>query len=144
MFQPSKILLEESKKTSKHIVYLLSSTTTKRTYVGYTVDIERRLRQHNGIIKGGAKYTKNGRPWIVSAIVEGFPNKTTALQFEWRAHHPTKYIRSYLRRQRFASNTERRLACFEKIFEMERFTSKCIPTKELQDLQIRRDIKTKE
>lgn len=31
-------------------------------YTGITNDINRRLRQHNGEIQGGAKYTKNKRP----------------------------------------------------------------------------------
>lgn len=34
-------------------------------YCGITKDIERRLKQHNGIIKGGAKYTRGRRPCIV-------------------------------------------------------------------------------
>ena len=36
----------------KYYVYLLKSTVSNRTYVGYTVNIKRRLRQHNGEIKG--------------------------------------------------------------------------------------------
>ena len=31
-------------------------------YCGITKDIERRLKQHNGKIKGGAKYTRSKRP----------------------------------------------------------------------------------
>lgn len=31
-------------------------------YCGITTDIERRLNQHNGRIKGGAKYTRSRRP----------------------------------------------------------------------------------
>ena len=31
-------------------------------YCGITTNIERRLKQHNGIIKGGAKYTRGRRP----------------------------------------------------------------------------------
>lgn len=37
----------------------------KRTYVGSTNNIERRLRQHNGEIVGGGKYTAKGRPWVL-------------------------------------------------------------------------------
>ena len=69
-------------------VYLLTSTTTNRTYIGYTIDPHRRLRQHNGEIKGGAKATRNGRPWKLMVAVTGFPSKTLALQYEWRNHHP--------------------------------------------------------
>ena len=31
-------------------------------YCGITKDVNKRLRQHNGIIKGGAKYTRGRRP----------------------------------------------------------------------------------
>jgi len=31
-------------------------------YCGITIDIERRLKQHNGEIRGGAKYTRSKRP----------------------------------------------------------------------------------
>ena len=31
-------------------------------YTGVTTDISRRLDQHNGIIKNGAKYTRNRQP----------------------------------------------------------------------------------
>ena len=40
-----------------YIVYLLINTSNQYTYLGITNNSERRLRQHNGILKGGAKYT---------------------------------------------------------------------------------------
>jgi structure-specific endonuclease subunit SLX1 len=40
------------------IVYLLKNTHTKYTYLGITNNSPRRIRQHNGEIKGGAKYTR--------------------------------------------------------------------------------------
>ena len=64
-------------------VYLLLSNTGL-TYVGATVDLDHRLRQHNGEIKGGAKATSvcpGG--WIRVAHVEGFADAAAALQFEW-------------------------------------------------------------
>lgn len=39
-------------------VYLLKNTSNKRTYLGITNNTTRRLRQHNGELKGGARYTK--------------------------------------------------------------------------------------
>lgn len=36
-----------------------------RTYVGITVDLERRVEQHNGEQPGGAKSTRAGRPWAL-------------------------------------------------------------------------------
>lgn len=68
-------------------VYLIMSTCG-RTYVGATVDLERRLRQHNGVIKGGAKYTTarvaQGQSWSLVCYVSGFKNWRTCLRFEWR------------------------------------------------------------
>ena len=44
----------------------------------------RRLRQHNGECKGGAKYTHTSRPWKIYGYVRGFgENKSMVLKFEW-------------------------------------------------------------
>jgi structure-specific endonuclease subunit SLX1 len=70
-------------------VYLLLATPLRdATYVGATVDLDRRLRQHNKEIKGGAHATgikvAKGCTWIRAAHVSGFPDWQAALQFEWR------------------------------------------------------------
>jgi len=46
--------------------YLLTSLNAghkHKTYVGFTVNPKRRLRQHNGSIQGGATKTSKCRPW---------------------------------------------------------------------------------
>ena len=43
---------------SNYIIYLLYNTSNNCTYVGITTNKQRRLRQHNGELVGGAKYTK--------------------------------------------------------------------------------------
>ena len=59
-----------------------------KTYAGVSPDPVRRLRQHNGEISGGAKYTRKGGPgWKHKCIVEGFKCKRDALQFEWAVKH---------------------------------------------------------
>lgn len=78
---------------NNHYCYILENTLShcsNRTYNGYTVNLQRRLRQHNGEIKGGAKYTtRHGMGgWKYLVIVAGFPTMVNALQCEWRIKHP--------------------------------------------------------
>ena len=40
-----------------------------RTYTGITTDLSRRLRQHNGELRGGARATRHGGPWHVLCTV---------------------------------------------------------------------------
>lgn len=63
----------------KWSVYLL--TSGKRTYVGSTTDIIRRLRQHNGEIVGGARSTR-GAKWQMVGYVYGFENRSDACRWE--------------------------------------------------------------
>lgn len=62
------------------------------TYNGFTNNLERRLRQHNCIIKGGAKCTSGRGPWEYLAIItsddESF-TKRRALSLEWHIKYPT-------------------------------------------------------
>lgn len=45
---------------------MIQSSKTGIIYTGITTDIQRRLRQHNGqMVRGGAKCTRSGRPWIL-------------------------------------------------------------------------------
>ncbi len=62
--------------------YLLADYDDQRTYIGATIDPDRRLEQHNGQRGGGAKATR-GRAWYRVALVSGFPDERAALQFEW-------------------------------------------------------------
>ena len=51
-------------------------------YCGITVDIERRLKQHNGIIPGGSKYTRSRRPCTI-IYKESFCNRSLASKKEY-------------------------------------------------------------
>ncbi|XP_065196322.1 structure-specific endonuclease subunit SLX1 homolog [Sycon ciliatum] len=85
-----------SKESSFHGCYLLVATSARskgRTYIGYTVNPTRRIKQHNsGSQYGGAKRT-SGREWDMVLIVFGFPNNTYALQFEWAWQNPRRSLR---------------------------------------------------
>ncbi len=45
-----------------YIVYILKSLVAQKTYVGFTNDLERRIKQHNS---GKSYYTKRYKPWEV-------------------------------------------------------------------------------
>jgi hypothetical protein len=51
-------------------------------YVGCTTDLIRRIRQHNGIIKGGGIYTSQHRPWLMVAIHGPYYGQSEALKAE--------------------------------------------------------------
>lgn len=70
------------------ICYILKSKISNRTYIGSTMNIKRRLRQHNGLIKGGAKATHHMRPYEIICILTGFKDFNTALKCEWLIKHP--------------------------------------------------------
>ena len=58
------------------------------TYAGVSPEPTRRLRQHNGEISGGAKYTTSKGPgWKHLCIVSGFQDKIQSMQFEWAVKH---------------------------------------------------------
>ena len=104
-------------------VYLLVSSDNA-TYVGATVDLNRRLRQHNKEIKGGAHATgvkvAKGEIWTRAAHVSGFPDWPAALQFEWR----WKQISRKMPANMFP--LKRRMDALKELLALERPTSKAI------------------
>ena len=44
----------------------------------------RRWMQHNSVLRGGAKYTKKKCNWYPICIIDGFRNKSEAMQCEWK------------------------------------------------------------
>lgn len=111
-------------------VYLLTSTNNA-TYVGATIDLDRRLRQHNKEIKGGAHATSNkvlkGETWTRALHVEGFPDWPAALQFEWRF----KQLSRKLPQKMYP--LERRIRALKMLLELEQSTSKAIPYSEWEN-----------
>ncbi|CAN4080605.1 unnamed protein product [Withania somnifera] len=71
------------KKRSSWCVYLILSTNPPiKTYVGVTTNFSRRLKEHNGELKGGAKASRLGRPWICACLIRGFKGRSEACAFE--------------------------------------------------------------
>lgn len=107
-------------------VYFIESTNGS-TYIGATVNLERRIRQHNKEIKGGAIATSNkvlnGEVWSYVCYVENFPNYNEALKFEWR----WKQISRILQKKNPKQNPrEKRLEALQILLDLERPTSKAI------------------
>ena len=104
-----------------YFVYLLLASDNS-TYLGATIDLDRRLRQHNKEIKGGAFITGNkvlkGEIWIRVAHVEGFPDWQSALQFEWRWKQLSRKI------DRSLKPLHRRMSALKQLLTLERPTSK--------------------
>ena len=87
---------EANNEAREFFVYLLESSSKCATYVGATVNLERRLRQHNKELSGGAHATgakvTRGETWRRACHVTGFPTWQAALQFEWRFKQLTRRI----------------------------------------------------
>ena len=77
----------EKKKEQETFIYILkSSTHPNKSYVGVTNSLPRRLRQHNGQLSGGARFTRAYRPWGFCAIFV-VANRHDALSIEWKIKH---------------------------------------------------------
>ena len=105
-------------------VYLLESTSNA-TYIGATVDLDRRLRQHNKEIKGGAHATSikvgKGESWTRRCYVKNFPDWKAALQFEWA----WKFYSRKLSKSLFPM--DRRTQALNTLLSLDKPTSKSIP-----------------
>jgi predicted GIY-YIG superfamily endonuclease len=72
-------------------VYVIQSEQPRRSrgkkrpgffYVGSTTDPARRIRQHNGEIQGGGRYTSKHRPWKPRALFGPYDNRSDAFKAE--------------------------------------------------------------
>jgi len=62
--------------------YLIYSELKNRTYIGFTNNLQNRIKQHNGILSGGAKATTLANDWKYIKIIES-SDKKSALSLEW-------------------------------------------------------------
>ena len=100
-------------QNSEWVFYIIKNKNA--TYAGVSPTPKKRLRQHNGEIKGGAKYTTSkGAGWDHICLVEGFQDKIQALQFEWAVKHAPP---------RNAGGIENRIKKLYAICSKERWTS---------------------
>ena len=109
---------------SNFYVYLLyaNASAGQQTYVGATVDLDHRLRQHNKEIKGGAVATSikvaRGETWRRHCYVSGFPTWQAALQFEWR------WKQLHRKLPRTQTPLENRMKALQLLLSLDRPTSK--------------------
>lgn len=83
-------------KATKYYCYFLGQHNNwpGQTYNGYTVNLSRRLRQHNGEIKGGAWATtaKDKGAWSFIAVLtsDSWTSISRAMACEWNCRYPTR------------------------------------------------------
>lgn len=95
------------------------------TYVGASVNVDRRLKQHNREIQGGAKATGRCEHWERVCHVLGFPDERSALQFEWAWKYISRKING-------TSPLERRSHALVQLLNQEKSTSKAKPFSEYE------------
>lgn len=104
--------------------YLLMTSSGQATYVGATIDPDRRLEQHNGKRSGGARATgiqvARGEEWRRICVISGIPEWRSALQIEWRWKHLSRQDKS-------RSALHRRLRALHTLLSMEKPTQTAIP-----------------
>ena len=91
-------------------LYLLENSYNKKTYLGVSTDVVRRIRQHNNEICGGAKYTKINKEeglWFPKVIINDL-SKIQALSFE-------RTIKNMRRSGRGKTPFDRRLYLIKKV-----------------------------
>lgn len=103
---------------TNYYCYLLKNDTNNKTYNGFTINLEHRLRQHRGYLTGGAKATKGNTTWEIYAYVTGFTDKINALQCEWRI----KYPKNKKRTKEF-TGIEGRLNGLSHVLSLDKWTS---------------------
>ena len=105
--------------------YLLY-TEKEQTYIGATVDLDHRLRQHNKEITGGARATgirvAQGLVWKRVCYLTNLPEWRTALQIEWRWKQLGRTQCSHIR-----NPIDRRLHSLYRLLTLDKPTSKGIP-----------------
>ena len=83
-------------KETKYYCYFLGqhNNWSGQTYNGYTVNLSRRLRQHNGEIKGGAWATtakdKGAWSFIAALTSDSWTSVSRAMACEWNCRYPTR------------------------------------------------------
>ena len=126
--EPIEPIVDSDKKNKKYYVYILESSDCKATYVGATVDLNHRLRQHNKELAGGAHATSvkvaQGCTWNRICFIQGFPDWPAALQFEWRLKQISRIL---LKTNKADAPIQRRIQALHQLLSLDKPTTKAIP-----------------
>jgi structure-specific endonuclease subunit SLX1 len=126
--EPIEPTADSDKKDKKYYVYILESSDYKATYVGATVDLNHRLRQHNKELVGGAHATSvkvaQGCTWNRICFIQGFPDWPAALQFEWRLKQLSRLL---LKTNKDDTPIQRRIRALHQLLSLDKPTTKAIP-----------------
>ena len=143
--EPIEPIADSDKKDKKYYVYILESSDCKATYVGATVDLNHRLRQHNKELVGGAHATSvkvaQGCTWNRICFIQGFPDWPAALQFEWRLKQLSRKLlkgdtskgdtskgdTSKNDNNKNSKPIERRIQALHQLLSLDKPTTKAIP-----------------
>jgi len=109
----------------KFYCYILKNNDIKdlnKTYNGFTNKPERRIRQHNQEIKGGARYTKKfgNKSWEMYVLITGFPDNVNALQCEWKIKHPNN--KTYYKTKKYNS-VAGRIVGLSEVLKQDKWTN---------------------
>jgi structure-specific endonuclease subunit SLX1 len=122
--QQNPLLIPLPSNDKRYYVYILESSDKASTYVGATINLDHRLRQHNKELVGGAHATSvkvaQGSSWRRVCHVKGFPDWSAALQFEWRL----KQLSRKLCQTKNVKPIDRRIQALHQLLALERPTSK--------------------
>ncbi len=80
---------QQSSQTSQNWTVYLLRCADNSLYCGITTNLEKRLRQHNGELVGGAKYTKVRQPCEL-VYTESTENRSQASQREYQIKQLSK------------------------------------------------------
>ena len=91
-------------------LYLLYNKCSKMTYIGITKDLEKRIKQHNGTLRGGAKFTKAFKKdgeWEIYGFIDQL-SEHEARSFEIKSKKDKS-------KRKNETNLERRVRIMEEI-----------------------------
>lgn len=99
--------------------YFIQNAANTKTYIGSTNNFPRRIRQHNGEICGGARYTA-GDCWKPAILLSGFTTWSQTLRFEYIWKHLK--LRNISNKRGIGAGMQRRLQILEYLLQKEEWT----------------------